>query len=81
VSARKIVEGLDDDDDDKLHDRLAALEDTYLQQSPDEIKGDQGLLEILKAQLGTTDKANQILKEVQLYFLKTGAMTLPLQAI
>jgi hypothetical protein len=52
-----------------------------LQQSPDEIKGDQGLLEILKAQLGTTDKANQILKEVQLYFLKTAAMTLPLQAI
>jgi hypothetical protein len=39
------------------------------------------LLEILKAQLGTTDKANQILKEVQLYFLKTAAMTLPLQAI
>jgi hypothetical protein len=52
-----------------------------LQQSPDEIKGYQGLLEILKAQLGTTDKAHQILKEVQLYFLKTGAMTLPLQAI
>lgn len=27
-SARKIVEGLADDDD-KLHDRLATLEDTY----------------------------------------------------
>jgi hypothetical protein len=51
-----------------------------LQQSPDEIKGYQGLLEI-QAQLGTTDKAHQILKEVQLYFLKTGAMTLPLQVI
>ena len=36
-----------------------------LQQSPDQIKGYQGLLEILKAQLGTTDKAHQILKEVQ----------------
>jgi hypothetical protein len=31
--------------------------------------------------LGSTDKAHQILKEVQMYFLKTGAMTLPLQAI
>lgn len=36
-----------------------------LQQSPDEIKGYQGLLEILEAQLGSTDKAHQILKEVQ----------------
>jgi hypothetical protein len=51
-----------------------------LQQSPGEIKGYQVLLEI-QAQLGTTDKAPQILKEVQLYFLKTGAMTLPLQVI
>jgi len=34
-----------------------------------------------KAQLCSTDKAHQILKEVQMYFLKTGAMTMPLQAI
>jgi hypothetical protein len=34
-----------------------------------------------KAQLGNTYKAHQILKEVQMYFLKTGAMTMPLQAI
>ena len=46
-----------------------------LQQSPDEIKGYQGLLEILEAQLGSTYKAHLILKEVQIYLLKTGAMT------
>jgi hypothetical protein len=44
-------------------------------------KGYQGLLEILKAQLGSTEKSRQIQKEVQMYFLKTGAITLPVQAI
>jgi len=39
------------------------------------------LLEILKAQFGSTDKSHQIPKEVQMYFLKTGAMTLLVQAI
>jgi hypothetical protein len=34
-----------------------------------------------KAQLGNTYKARQILNEVQKFFLKTGAMTMPLQAI
>jgi len=63
-SARKIVEGLAEVDEE-LHDRIATLEDTYSKETPDQVKGYQGLLEILEAQLGSADLALQILKEVQ----------------
>jgi hypothetical protein len=63
-SVRKIVEGLASDDEE-LPDRLATLEDTYSKQNADEIKGYQGLLEILEAQLDSADVAHQILKEVE----------------
>jgi hypothetical protein len=72
--SRKKIEGLADDDD-KLHDRLATLEDTYSKAQIKSIKGYQGLLEILEAQLGSTYKAHRILKELEMYFLKTGAVT------
>jgi len=63
-SARKMIEGLVADDEEP-HDRIATLEDTYSKESPEEIKGYQGLFEILEAQLGRADLAQQILREVQ----------------
>src|ERR671918_392878 len=63
-SARKIVEGLAEVDEE-LHDRIATLEDTYSKETPDQVKGYQGLLQIFEAQLGSADQAQQILKEVQ----------------
>jgi hypothetical protein len=53
-SARKIVEGLADDDD-KLHDRLATLEDTY---SKAEMKseGTKGCSKFLKLNLAAQTK-------------------------
>jgi hypothetical protein len=72
-SARKIVEGLAEVDEE-LHDRIATLEDTYSKETPDQVKGYQGLLEILEAQLGSTDLALQILKEVQDVFPKNRLM-------
>jgi hypothetical protein len=64
-SARKVIEGLTADNDEELYDRLATLEDTYSKESLNEVKGYQGLVEILEAQLGSADLARQILKEVQ----------------
>ena len=64
-SARKVVEGLAADNDEELHDRLATVDDTYGKESYDEVKGYQGLVEILEAQLGSAELARQILKEVQ----------------
>jgi hypothetical protein len=52
-------------DDNELDDRLAAVKATYSKESSDEVKGYQGLLEILEAQLGSADIEHQILKEVQ----------------
>nr|MDQ3969589.1 hypothetical protein [Thermoproteota archaeon] len=49
----------------ELHDRITTLEDTYSKETPDQVKGYQGLLEILEAQLCSADLALQILKEVQ----------------
>jgi hypothetical protein len=66
-SARKIVEGLAEGDEE-LHDRLATLQDTYSKESLDEVKGYQGLLEILQTQLGSADTADQILKEAKSVF-------------
>jgi hypothetical protein len=63
-SARKMIEGLVADDEEP-HDRIATLEDTYSKESPEEIKGYQGLFEILEAQLGSEEIAYRILKEVQ----------------
>ena len=64
-SVRKIIEGLAVDNDEELSDRLATLQDTYNKQNSDGIKGYQGLLEILQAQLGSMNLAHQILKELQ----------------
>jgi hypothetical protein len=64
-SSRKVVEGLAAENDEELHDRLATLKDTYGKQNSEEVKGYQGLLEILEAQLGSAELARQILKEVQ----------------
>jgi hypothetical protein len=66
-NARKLVEGLADSDEE-LRDRLATLEDTYSKEKPEEVKGYQGLLEILEAHLGSADLAHQILKEVDSVF-------------
>jgi hypothetical protein len=66
-SARKIVEGLAEVDEE-LHDRIATLEDTYSIESLDEVKGYQGLLEILQTQLGSADTADQILREAKSIF-------------
>lgn len=62
-SARKIVEGLADDDD-KLHDRLATLEDTY-SKAQMKSKGTKSCFKFLKLNLAAQTKAHQILKEVQ----------------
>jgi hypothetical protein len=59
-----VIEGLVADDEEP-HDRIATLEDTYSKESPEEIKGYQGLFEILEAQLGSEEIAYRILKEVQ----------------
>ena len=64
ASARKVIEGMAADNDEELHDRLTTLEDTYSKEILDEIKGYQGLLEILEAQLDSSDMARQILKEI-----------------
>lgn len=64
-SARKIIEGLAENNDEELSDRFATLQDTYSKQNSEEIKGYQGLLEILEGQIGSTDLSHQILKEVQ----------------
>jgi hypothetical protein len=63
-SARKVIEELADKDEE-LYDRLATLEDTYNKESSDELKGYQGLLEILQAPPSSAQVAHQILKEVQ----------------
>jgi hypothetical protein len=63
-SARKVIEELADKDEE-LSDRLATLEDTYNKESSGELKGYQGLLEILEAQPSSAQVAHQILKEVQ----------------
>jgi hypothetical protein len=65
--ARKVIEGLAQDDEE-LNDRLTTLEATYSKESLDDVKGYQGLLEILKAQLSSSDPAYKILKEVQEVF-------------
>jgi hypothetical protein len=44
-------------------------------------KGTKGCSKFLKLNLAAQIKSRQIPKEVQMYFLKTGAMTLPVQAI
>jgi hypothetical protein len=64
-SARKVIEGLAAEDDEELHDRLATLEDTYNKKNLNEVRGYHGILQILEAQLGSADLAQQILKEIQ----------------
>jgi hypothetical protein len=66
-SAKKIVEGLAGDDEE-LRDRLATLEGTYQKESLSDVKGFSGLLELLQAQLGSAEVAQQVLKEVEYIF-------------
>jgi hypothetical protein len=73
VSTRKVIEELADKDEE-LYDRQATLEDTYNKESPDELKGYQGLLEILEAQTSSAQVAHQILKEVQDVFPENGLL-------
>jgi hypothetical protein len=78
-SARKIVEGLADDGD-KLYDRLATLEDTY-SKAQMKSKGTKGCLKFLSSTWQHRQSLSNPKKKYKMYFLKTGAMTMPLQAI
>ena len=62
-SARKIVQGICEDDEEK-DARLRTFEETYQKEEVNDIKGYTGLLELLNDELGDERKARTFLDEL-----------------